>query len=112
MQNLEAQLHILLEDIAPNAHTIDEQAKIIAIASSVLNKRFNSRRLAKSDPRVVESQMTDAILVAMSALESENYDDDNYYQDYGNIKFNYDNSTDIDYYYYADMSDEKKEDKD
>ena len=40
------------------------------------------------------------------------YDDDNYYQDYGNIKFNYDNSTDIDYYYYADMSDAKKDDKD
>ena len=40
------------------------------------------------------------------------YDDDNYYQDYNNVKFNYDNSTDIDYYYYADTSDAKKDTKD
>jgi hypothetical protein len=39
-------------------------------------------------------------------------DDDGYYLDYSNLKFDYDNSTDLDYYYYADTSDAKKDDKD
>jgi len=34
MQNLEAQLHNLLEDIAPDVHTSEDSAKIIAVASS------------------------------------------------------------------------------
>ena len=47
MQNLEAQLHTLLEEIAQDAHTHEEQAIIIATAASIINKRFTSRRLAK-----------------------------------------------------------------
>ena len=77
MQNLESQLHTLLEDIAPDVHTHEEQAKIIALASATISKKFNARRFAKADNRVVESQMTDAILVAMSTLSSwDNEDED------------------------------------
>jgi hypothetical protein len=39
-------------------------------------------------------------------------DDDGYYLDYNNINYTYDNSTDVDYFYYADTSDVKKTDKD
>ena len=70
MQNLESQLHTLLEDIAPDVHSNEEQAKIIAVASATISKKFTARRFAKADGRVVESQMTDAILVAMSTLSS------------------------------------------
>ena len=77
MQNLESQLHTLLEDIAPDVHSHEEQAKIIALASATISKKFTARRFAKADGRVVESQMTDAILVAMSTLSSwDNEDDD------------------------------------
>ena len=76
MQNLESQLHTLLEDIAPEVHSYEEQAKIIAIASASISKKFNARRFAKADGRVIESQMTDAILVAMSTLSSWDNDDD------------------------------------
>jgi hypothetical protein len=76
MQNLESQLHTLLEDIAPDVHSHEEQAKIIALASATISKKFNARRFAKSDGRVVESQMTDAILVAMSTLSSWDNEDD------------------------------------
>ena len=77
MQNLESQLHTLLEDIAPDVHSHEEQAKIIALASATISKKFTARRFAKADGKVVESQMTDAILVAMSTLSSwDNEDDD------------------------------------
>ena len=76
MQNLESQLHTLLEDIAPNVHSHEEQAKIIALASATIAKKFTARRFAKADGRVVESQMTDAILVAMSTLSSWDNEDD------------------------------------
>jgi len=76
MQNLESQLHTLLEDIAPDVHSHEEQAKIIALASATISKKFTARRFAKADGRVVESQMTDAILVAMSTLSSWDNEDD------------------------------------
>ena len=76
MQNLESQLHTFLEDIAPEVHSFEEQAKIIALASASISKKFNARRLAKVDSRVIESQMTDAILVAMSTLSSWDNDDE------------------------------------
>ena len=60
MQNLEAQLHTLLEEIAQDAHTHEEQAIIIATAASIINKRFTSRRLAKIDNKTIEANMTDA----------------------------------------------------
>ncbi len=75
MQNLESQLHTLLEDIAPDVHSHEEQAKIIALASATISKKFTARRFAKIDGRVVESQMTDAILVAMSTLSSWDNED-------------------------------------
>jgi hypothetical protein len=42
-----------------------------------------------------------------------NYDEkyDSYYDDY-NVKFDYNNSTDVDYYYYYDTSDDDKKDSD
>jgi hypothetical protein len=70
MQNLESQLHTLLEDIAPDVHSHEEQAKIIALASATISKKFTARRFAKAESRIVESQMTDAILVAMSTLST------------------------------------------
>jgi dipeptidase len=76
MQNLESQLHTLLEDIAPDVHSHEEQAKIIAVASANISKKFTARRFAKADGRVLESQMTDAILIAMSTLSSWDNEDD------------------------------------
>jgi len=74
MHNLESDLHIILDDIAPNIHSLEEQAKIIALASSILNKKFNSVRLSKTDSKTVEAKMTEAILISMSSLR--NWDDD------------------------------------
>jgi len=68
---IEAQMHELLEDIAPNAHNEEEQAKIIAQASAIFNKTFSNRRFAKkADQRIIESHMTDAILQAMGSLNN------------------------------------------
>ncbi len=75
MQNLEAQLHTLLEEIAQDAHTHEEQAMIIATAASIINKRFTSRRLAKIDHKTIEAHMTDALLESMCA--SNSWSDDN-----------------------------------
>lgn len=70
MQNLEAQLHTLLEEIAPEAHNYDETAKIIATASAIINKKYNSRKLTKTSSRQVEAFLTDALLQSMSVLET------------------------------------------
>ena len=68
MQNLEIKFHSLLEDIAPEVHTRDEQAKIIAEACAIFDK-FNSRRYAKkTNHRVIEAQMTECILQAMGTV--------------------------------------------
>ena len=78
MHNLESGLHIILDDIAPNIHSLEEQAKIIALASSIINKKFNSVRLSKTDSKTVEAQMTEAILISMSSLSNwDDEDDDN-----------------------------------
>jgi len=74
MQNLEAQLHTLLEEIAPEAHNYDETAKIIATASAIINKKYNSRKLTKTSSRQVEAFLTDALLQSMGFLE--NWEDD------------------------------------
>ncbi len=74
MHNLESDLHVILDDIAPDIHSFEEQAKIIAYASSILSKRFNQVRLAKTDSKTIEANMTEAILVAMKSLT--NWDDD------------------------------------
>jgi hypothetical protein len=74
MQNLEIKFHSLLEDIAPEVHTKDEQAKIIAEACAIFDK-FNSRRYAKkTNHRVIEAQMTECILQAMGSVSR--WDDD------------------------------------
>ena len=74
MQNLEIKFHSLLEDIAPEVHTRDEQAKIIAEACAIFDK-FNSRRYAKkTNHRVIEAQMTECILQAMGSVSR--WDDD------------------------------------
>jgi hypothetical protein len=76
MHNIESEFHSLLEEIAPNAHSTDEQAKIIAEASAIFSK-IASRRIAKrNNPRLVEAQMTEAILQAMGSVSKwdDNYD--------------------------------------
>ena len=76
MQNVEIKFHSLLEDIAPEVHTKDEQAKIIAEACAIFDK-FNSRRYAKkTNQRVIEAQMTECILQAMGTISKweEDYD--------------------------------------
>jgi len=74
MQNLEIKFHSLLEDIAPEVHTRDEQARIIAEACAIFDK-FNSRRYAKkTNHRVIEAQMTECILQAMGSVSK--WDDD------------------------------------
>lgn len=74
MQNLEIKFHSLLEDIAPEVHTRDEQARIIAEACAIFDK-FNSRRYAKkTNQRVIEAQMTECILQAMGSVSK--WDDD------------------------------------
>lgn len=74
MQNVEIKFHSLLEDIAPEVHTKDEQAKIIAEACAIFDK-FNSRRYAKkTNHRVIEAQMTECILQAMGSVSK--WDDD------------------------------------
>ena len=78
MHNLESGLHIILDDIAPNIHSLEEQAKIIALASSIINKKFNSVRLSKTDSKTVEAKMTEALLISMSSLSNwDDEDDDN-----------------------------------
>lgn len=72
MHNIESEFHSLLEEIAPNAHSTDEQARIIAEASAIF-RRLASRRTAKNhNSRLKEAQMTEAVLQAMSSVnESE-----------------------------------------
>jgi cell division protein FtsL len=81
MQNLEAQLHTLLEEIAPEAHNYDETAKIIATASAIINKKHSSRKLIKTSSRQVEAFLTDALLQSMSVLETWEDDYSNGYVD-------------------------------
>jgi len=76
MHNLESDLHVILDDIALDIHSYEEQAKIIAYASSILSKRFNQVRLAKTDSKTIEANMTEAILVAMKSLASWDDDED------------------------------------
>ena len=76
MHNIESEFHSLLEEITPNAHSTDEQARIIAEASAIYSK-ISSRRIAKrNNPRLVEAQMTEAILQAMGSVSKwdDNYD--------------------------------------
>jgi hypothetical protein len=74
MQNLEIKFHSLLEDIAPEVHTKDEQAKIIAEACAIFDK-FNSRRYAKkTNEKIIEAQMTECMLQAMGTISK--WDDD------------------------------------
>ena len=81
MQNLEAQLHYLLEDIAPDVHTSEDSAKIIAVASSLVTKRYNARKMTKISSRQLEAHMTDALLQAMGTLDAWNYENDTDYFD-------------------------------
>lgn len=76
MHNLESDLHNILDDIAPDIHSYEEQAKIIAYASSILNKKYNQVRFAKTDSKTIEANMTDAILIAMRTISSWYEDDD------------------------------------
>ena len=78
MQNIEAQMHLLLDEIAPAAHTTDEQAKIVAQATAIFNKFSSNKRLAKkANQRMIEAHMTDAILQAMGSLNNwAEYDED------------------------------------
>ena len=64
--SIESSLHLLLEEIVPNLGN-DEQAVIIAEASDIFKKTASKMTKTASDnSRLVESKMTDAILIAMS----------------------------------------------
>ncbi len=64
--SIESSLHLLLEEIAPNLRN-DEQAVIIAEASDIFKKTASKMtKTATDNSRLVESKMTDAILIAMS----------------------------------------------
>ncbi len=64
--SIESSLHLLLEEIAPNLRN-DEQAVIIAEASDIFKKTASKMtKTASNNSRLVESKMTDAILIAMS----------------------------------------------
>ena len=63
--SIESSLHLLLEEIVPNLGN-DEQAVIIAEASDIFKKTASKMTKTASDnSRLVESKMTDAILIAM-----------------------------------------------
>ena len=86
MQTTEEQMHFLLDELAPNVHTNNEQAKIIAFASSIYYKNFASKRIArKIDIREAEAHMTDAILQAMGQLNNwhDEYDNNGYFESQG-----------------------------
>lgn len=76
MHNIESEFHSLLEEIAPNAHSTDEQARIIAEASAIYSKIASRRNAKRNNPRLVEAQMTEAILQAMGSVSKwdDNYD--------------------------------------
>ena len=64
--SIESSLHLLLEEIAPNLGN-DEQALIIAEASDIFKKTApKMTKTASNNTRLIESKMTDAILIAMS----------------------------------------------
>lgn len=84
MQNIEAQMHLLLDEIAPGAHTTDEQAKIVAQATAIFNKFSSNKRLAKkANQRMIEAHMTDAILQAMGSLSNWAEYDESFVDGYG-----------------------------
>jgi hypothetical protein len=86
MQTTEEQMHLLLDELAPNVHTNNEQAKIIAFASSIYYKNFASKRIArKIDIREAEAHMTDAILQAMGQLNNwhDEYENNEYFESQG-----------------------------
>jgi hypothetical protein len=77
MQDIEAQMHSLLDEIAPDVHDYEEQAKIIAQASSIFSKIYTNKRLArKGSPKIIEAHMTDAILQAMGSLNTWSYEEE------------------------------------
>lgn len=70
MLSIEAELHQMLEEIAPD-HDVDEQARIVAEAAAIYEK--TSRRMARTSQkqhvsRIREAQMTDALLQAMGTM--------------------------------------------
>jgi hypothetical protein len=80
MQHIEAQMHSLLEEIAKDVHNQEEQAKIIAVATSIYESHNRQKRLArKENPKIAEAHMTDALLNAMGTVNS--WEDDNDYID-------------------------------
>ena len=87
MRTIEAQLHELLLDIAPEQHTVAEQARVIAEASEVYSQIYaNNKRVAGkvSESSVVhEAHMMDALLQALASYPSQD-DDDDFGADYVN----------------------------
>ena len=64
----------------------DKEGEHIAFTTETgeyISKKFNSRRFAKTNNRVIEAQMTDAILVAMSTLSSWDNDEEDIFDGRG-----------------------------
>jgi hypothetical protein len=74
MHSIESELHKLLDEISPEAHDYNERAMIIAEASSTFQKSLSKMtRTATKNIRLVESKMTDAILLAMASISKDDY---------------------------------------
>lgn len=70
MQDIEIKFHELLKDISGETYSSDEQAKIVAHASSLFLNKFKNKRLAnKMASKILEAHMNDAVLKAMSSLD-------------------------------------------
>jgi hypothetical protein len=79
MQDLEAELHQVLLDLAPDTHN-EEQARIVAVASLIYG-HLSKTGVRESKTRLHESRLADALLQAMGQLDDFDYDDSPQYID-------------------------------
>jgi len=84
MRPLESELHQVLEETAPDAYAIEDQARIVATAAAIYRRieRTASKKSGKLDPnKIHEARMIDSLLQAMGALEDWS-DSQNYTENY------------------------------
>ena len=86
---IEAEIHDILLDIAPDTHDLDEQAQIVAIATSIFHKsesQFNQRmakKMSNSSPeKIKEARIVDSLFQAMGRLADwqNEVEEDNEYE--------------------------------
>jgi len=74
MHELEAELHQVLLDLAPDTHDEEEQARIVAEASLIYSHLSKSGK-REVEARAHESRLADALLQAMGQLDDWDYND-------------------------------------